>query len=725
MENNSNNNNTDDTLAGATPTTLTEPTITTKLTTPQELIKAGAVTTTTTTTTTISDGMQENNTTEGEDTHTQGVTISTSTTEQQHETITNTGSNDDFSDIINLIKENNSNQLDRVLSEIKSRPQGVERLKELLNTRIPDNNLTLLYYSLVLDCYNDLVLLLLLNGADPNQMVTPLPQASSHNIVLESPAESISSNSSGGSTTIPPTTKTTTSSTTTTNTRAYANSETDTIEEFYKKPATLEAPIHYTVRHGDSDKMNLLIDNHADKDIIDSVQRTPLILASSNGRMECVRCLVLAKCNITLKDVLNKTALHVAIEQGYDDISATITSNGGDISLRYHYKPIRNSRLTLSSQDYTDYNDIEILKRVDRYGNIKDQPIVKDEYTRKKEKKSIEKELSRCTKWLSVLKKWNYSKVSTKVKSKAVKGVPPRIRCEVWSHLSHSNLQEARNPNLFETLVNQHSPSEVVIDLDVNRAFRGNIFFRERYGVGQVALFNVLKVYSLYDTTVGYTQGMSSIASVLCMYLPEKEAFWTLERLMNREKYSMRDLFLNGLPKIHKTIFVFDKLLVHYLPQLSKHFESINLGSMIYATKWFIIGYLDSLPFNISLRIWDLIFVYGYNILYSVAICLLRMFEKQFLGKAFENCYEVFRSFETYQFDEDEFINFVIKHKIKSKKIESIEKKYVPSGNQTQVNSPPPTTSLISSSELIQTSVPLLPIIKKDKKKRFSFFQKK
>ncbi|KAF2075003.1 hypothetical protein CYY_003699 [Polysphondylium violaceum] len=698
----------------------------TKLHTPAAVSIPLTTTTTTTTThaTPMSNGMQENDALDG-DIATQGVTISTtSTTIPSIDTTTiEQRENNDFQEIVSLIKENNSNQLDRVLNEIKSRI-GAEQLKELLNTRIPDNNLTLLYYALVLDCYNDLVLLLLLNGSDPNQMVTPLPQASSNNIVLESPESSSSSNSNNRAPSPPPT-----ESSSTINSKAYANAKTDTVEEFYKKPASLEAAIHYTVRHGDSDKMNLLIDNHADKDILDSVQRTPLILASSNGRMECVRCLVLAKCNITLKDILDKTALHVAIEQGYDDISATITSNGGDISLRYHYKPIRSSRLTFSSSaDYTDFNDVEILKRVDRYGNIKDQPIVKDEYTRKKEKKSVEKELSRCSKWLSLLKKWNYSKITSKVKSKSVKGVPPRIRCEVWSHLSHSNLQEALNPNLFETLVNQHSSSEVVIDLDVNRAFRGNIFFRERYGVGQVALFNVLKVYSLYDTTVGYTQGMSSIASVLCMYLPEKEAFWTLERLMNREKYSMRDLFLNGLPKIHKTIFVFDKLFVHYLPNLSKHFESINLGSMIYATKWFIIGYLDSLPFNVSLRIWDLIFVYGYNILYSVAICLLRMFEKQFLGKAFENCYEVFRSFETYQFDEDEFINFVIKHKIKSKKIEAIEKKYVPvgggSGSQ-QINSPPPAVSLISSADLIQNSVPLLPNNKKDKKKRFSFFQKK
>ena len=49
------------------------------------------------------------------------------------------------------------------------------------------------------------------------------------------------------------------------------------------------------------------------------------------------------------------------------------------------------------------------------------------------------------------------------------------------------------------------------IDLDVNRTYRDHVMFRERYGVKQQSLFHVLAAYSMYNTEVGYCQGMSQI----------------------------------------------------------------------------------------------------------------------------------------------------------------------------------------------------------------------
>lgn len=40
-----------------------------------------------------------------------------------------------------------------------------------------------------------------------------------------------------------------------------------------------------------------------------------------------------------------------------------------------------------------------------------------------------------------------------------------------------------------------------------------------------MALHNVLKVYSLYDTDVGYCQGMGFLAALLLMYLEEEVCF--------------------------------------------------------------------------------------------------------------------------------------------------------------------------------------------------------
>jgi len=64
--------------------------------------------------------------------------------------------------------------------------------------------------------------------------------------------------------------------------------------------------------------------------------------------------------------------------------------------------------------------------------------------------------------------------------------------------------------------------------------------FRLRYNGRQKALFHVLAAYSMYNTEVGYCQGMSQIAALLLMYLVEEEdAFWALSQLMANQKYAM------------------------------------------------------------------------------------------------------------------------------------------------------------------------------------------
>ena len=45
--------------------------------------------------------------------------------------------------------------------------------------------------------------------------------------------------------------------------------------------------------------------------------------------------------------------------------------------------------------------------------------------------------------------------------------------------------------------------------------------------------------YSLYNSELGYCQGMSQIAALLLMFMDEEEAFWALAVLMTGELYTM------------------------------------------------------------------------------------------------------------------------------------------------------------------------------------------
>eukprot|EP01133_Synstelium_polycarpum_P007641 gene7641-8940_t len=563
-----------------------------------------------------------------DDTYTETITVNT------YETDSNGGG---F--VLEAVLANNSSLITQLL-----RSDKVDA-KELLARR-DANGQALLYIAAEKRCYGELVILLIRSGADVSQ-------------------EALT-----GEDQVPPFSL-----------------------DRYTTAAPREAPIHLAARTGDSALLTILLDNGADKNMTDSLHRTPMILAASNSRMECARLLVLAGADVTVRDVYDKTALHLALDIGNDDIATTITHNGGDLTVRYHYKP-RGVVVgpSLMSDLGVEQNELELLSKLDRYGNIQSDQEAQQQHARNMREQMLrqkkeEKEMARAQKWNKMMARWSPDgRQPSKLKERARKGIPDRVRGRAWCLMAQTDSVYKLHPSLFDNLVDQTSKSELVIDLDVNRASRNHIYFRERYGIGQVILFNVLKVYSNYDEEIGYTQGMSSIAALLVMYMPEQMAFWTLERLMNKPEYGMRQLFLPGLPRLHQMIYVFDHLMDLYLPEVYKHFNELNLGSVIFATKWFIIGYLDTFPLPILLRVWDLIFSEGYNIVYAVALTILKMNEKQLVKKSFEECFTVFNGIEDMNIDEDVFVAQIIKNKVSKKKIASLEKSYVMS-----LNAGPPT----------------------------------
>lgn len=53
------------------------------------------------------------------------------------------------------------------------------------------------------------------------------------------------------------------------------------------------------------------------------------------------------------------------------------------------------------------------------------------------------------------------------------------------------------------------------------RTFPKHPFFARPLGAGQLGLFNLLKAYSLFDTEVGYCQGLSFVAGILLLHVSD------------------------------------------------------------------------------------------------------------------------------------------------------------------------------------------------------------
>jgi len=298
-----------------------------------------------------------------------------------------------------------------------------------------------------------------------------------------------------------------------------------------------------------------------------------------------------------------------------------------------------------------DWEDpkLEIYHTQDRYGFIHDRRLPTAQGRTEKQQKQLEKEMSRVDKWLKMDKerhKWFPlgSRHFEKMTDRVWKGVPERFRGSLWSILLDLDRIKQEQPGKYQEmkkLARKFSPDIRQIDLDVNRTYRDHIMFRERYNTRQQDLFHVLAAYSMFNTEIGYCQGMSQIAALLLMYLnSEEDAFWALSQLMSHPRYNMHGFFIPGFPKLIRFQEHHDKILHKKLRRLQKHLVANSIDTGIYTLKWFFQCFLDRLPFSLSIRVWDLYLLEGEVIMFAVAFTILRLHRKTLLKMGMDELIE-------------------------------------------------------------------------------------
>lgn len=130
-----------------------------------------------------------------------------------------------------------------------------------------------------------------------------------------------------------------------------------------------------------------------------------------------------------------------------------------------------------------------------------------------------------------------------------------------------------------------------------------------KYKVDQKALLNVCKAYALFDPAVGYTQGMTFIATVLLLNMSEEEAFCVFVKLMN--KYKLRSMFQEKMKGLELRLYQYDRILEDYEPRLAIHLKRQHIESSLYAAQWFLTLFTYKFPLQLVLRVFDLLFSEG------------------------------------------------------------------------------------------------------------------
>ncbi|CAF0741810.1 unnamed protein product [Rotaria sordida] len=242
--------------------------------------------------------------------------------------------------------------------------------------------------------------------------------------------------------------------------------------------------------------------------------------------------------------------------------------------------------------------------------------------------------------WRSLIKIFqNSSTVSKTLKYLVRQGIPNHLRSEVWHIFIQKQINHIRKEkglsyyqSLCHLLPNSdlHNKFEKQIALDLYRTMPSNIRFANKDSDGIRYLRQVLQVFCLHNSTIGYCQGMNFIVAVALLLLEPEDAFWLLIAITECHLNNYYDTSLIGAQVDQ---FVLKDLLKQKAPDIYQHFEINEVEITSLTLNWFMAIFIDSVPFETLLRIWDCFLLEGAKVLFRFALAILIINRESILTK--------------------------------------------------------------------------------------------
>lgn len=230
---------------------------------------------------------------------------------------------------------------------------------------------------------------------------------------------------------------------------------------------------------------------------------------------------------------------------------------------------------------------------------------------------------------------------SKKIKRALRKGLPKDLRPNAWFHYSGAQACQDAEPKRYVELIKlakcqANFPLESQIDSDVSYTFANNRRFRtlkvhspfldldpEEY-FAQFALKRVLLAIAHAFPEVSYTNGLNSIVAALLLVTEnEQRSFWItyqiLSTLLPENYYVDMNLGCNVDQD------VLGALIAWKLPAVYRKLQTLEISLHLVTATWFTHLYVDQLPFESLLRVWDSFLLEGSKVLFRIALALFKI----------------------------------------------------------------------------------------------------
>jgi len=272
--------------------------------------------------------------------------------------------------------------------------------------------------------------------------------------------------------------------------------------------------------------------------------------------------------------------------------------------------------------------------------------------------KLIESELygdARQRVWMDrILPRWKEKRFGRTIKQAYLEGIPSYLRSLVWpkaignqlriNHLVYEAFKERADfcmAKKGESSQKHENVNSNLIEADLPRTFPRLHFFAPK-GPLEARLRNVLRIFAYFRPDIGYLQGMSYLAALLCLNVDsEFTAFQCFANVIM--KGHLFAFFRLDRIAINRYYDVLSRALLEYGPSapLVRHFASIGVQPHLYVFNWWQTLFLKVLPLELASRIFDCFIFEGTSFIVRSSIAILQRFKEVLLESSFESCLQI------------------------------------------------------------------------------------
>lgn len=194
-------------------------------------------------------------------------------------------------------------------------------------------------------------------------------------------------------------------------------------------------------------------------------------------------------------------------------------------------------------------------------------------------------------------------------------------------------------------------------------------------------LTRILTAYTLSRPSVGYCQGMNFVCAIVilgrlsaqypmitslarsdidgidsidtpkvdpdssyCRRVEYDVYVFLLYLSAKGSKIAMHSLWQSGQSQVKLRAYQLDKTLKWITPKLYHHFREIQLTPEVFVAQWFVTLFSYTVPIQLTMMIWDYIFVDGWPAIFQLALSLLKTLESHLLERDLEGISSVMRN---------------------------------------------------------------------------------